>query len=217
VSVRQRLRRYFITGLVVITPLGATWLVLSWIFVRLDAILGEPLAALLPFRIPGLGLLLLILGILLVGWLAYQTAGRQLIRGWDRLLVRFPLTGKIYTAASQIIQTLMGNEKRVLRRVVLVPFPAEGNWVIGFVTSEESPALSPAVGDGNASVFVPLAPPTAGLLLVVRRDRLRDSGLTVEEAMKLILSGGAIDLGARLSAARSGALDMDRLLARPDE
>jgi uncharacterized membrane protein len=215
-KMRRRLRRYFITGLVVITPLGATWFVLSWLFVRLDAILGEPLGALLPFRVPGLGLLLLILVILVVGWLAYQTAGHQLIRSWDRLLVRFPLAGRIYAAASQIIQTLMGRDERVIRRVVLVPFPAEGGWAIGFVTAEES-TLSAALGAPHASVFVPLAPPTAGLLLTVPRDRLRDAPLSVEAAMKLILSGGAVDLGGEAPGPPSGALDMDRLLARRDD
>jgi uncharacterized membrane protein len=218
-GIRTRLRRYFITGLVVITPIGATWFMLSWLFRRLDAILGVPLQGLLPIRVPGLGLLLLLLLILAVGWLAYQTAGRQLIHAWDGLLGRFPLTAKVYRAATQIVQTIMGSRERLVRRVVLVPFPTEGSWMLGFVTSEESTVISSTLGERHVSVFLPTTPnPTSGFLLAVRRDRLRDIDLTTEEAMKIIVSGGAIDQKESIAPARGGgALDMDRLLSRVDE
>ena len=217
-TVRHKLRRYFIAGLVVVTPVGATWLVLSWLFVRLDSILGGPLNRLLPIPIPGLGLLLLVVLILILGWLAYQTVGSQLIRAWDRLLVRFPLTGKIYATSSQIVQTLMGNREHFVRRVVLVPFPTEGSWAIAFVTSEESPAFSAALGEPHVSVFLPTTPnPTSGFLLAVRRDRVRDVSLSVEDAMKLLMSGGAIDLPETGQPRPKGGLDMDRLLSGPDE
>lgn len=213
-TLRQRLRRYFFTGLVVITPIGATWFILSWLFRRLDAILGDPLQAALGLRLPGVGLLLLLLLILLVGWLAYQTAGRQLIRTWDGLLVRFPLTATIYSTVSQFVQTFLGAREHPARRVVLVPYPEEGSWVVGFVTSEETPLVSATVGTPCVHVFVPLAPPTAGLLLVVPRSRVREVKLSTEEAMKLIVSGGAIAAPGSPSAHVGAGLDMERLVKR---
>lgn len=211
-----RLRRYFVTGLIVITPVGATWLVLQWIFRRLDSILGGPLAAILPVRIPGLGLVLLLALIMLVGWLAYQTAGRQLIHWWDALLVRFPLTARIYRASSQIVQTLMGSQQRVVRQVVLVPFPTEGSWAVAFVTNERS-TIGDLASEEYANVFLPTTPnPTSGYMLIVRKAQLRDAGLTVEEAMKLIISGGAVQHVATEPAARPAGLDLARLLLETD-
>lgn len=189
---RQRLRRYFVTGLVVITPVGATWLILAWLFRTLDAILGEPLQAVFPVRVPGLGLLLLMVVILLIGWFAYQTVGRQVIHAWDGLLVRFPLTARIYRAASQIAQTLMGQQRRIVQRVVLVPFPTPGSWAVAFLTNEDSNA-SDLLGAPHVHVFLPTTPnPTSGYMLIVRRDLVRDLNMTVEEAIKLIISGGAV-------------------------
>ena len=212
---RIRLRRYFVTGLIVITPVGATWLVLQWIFRRLDSILGGPLAAILPVRIPGLGLLLLLVLIMIVGWLAYQTAGRQLIHWWDALLVRFPLTARIYRASSQIVQTLMGSQQRVVRQVVLVPFPMPGSWAVAFVTNEQTVAELGA--DEYVNVFLPTTPnPTSGYMLIVRKDQIRDAGLSVEEAMKLIISGGAVQHHETEPAARPAGLDLARLLLETD-
>lgn len=217
-SLRARLRRYFIAGLVVITPIGATWLILSWLFLRLDAILGEPLQRLLPFPVPGLGLLLLLAVILLLGWLAYQTVGRRLIRTWDRLLVQFPLTATIYTTTSQIIQMVMGRREKLVRRVVLVPFPTEGSWALAFVTSEESKTVSATLNEPYVNVFMPTTPnPTSGFLIAVRRDRVRHVEISVEDAMKLIISAGAIDRPGAEGVPARGGLDMDRLLSGTDE
>jgi len=211
-----RLRRYFVTGLIVITPVGATWLVLQWIFRRLDSILGGPLAAILPVRIPGLGLLLLLVLIIIVGWLAYQTAGRQLIHWWDALLVRFPLTARIYRASSHIVQTLMGSQQRVVRQVVLVPFPTPGSWAVAFVTNERA-TVAQLEPDEYVNVFLPTTPnPTSGYMLIVRKDQIRDAGLSVEEAMKLIISGGAVQHPQAEPAARPAGLDLARLLLETD-
>lgn len=214
---RRRLRRYFLTGLVVITPVGATWLILAWLFRRLDAILGEPLQRVMPVRVPGLGLLLLLVVILLVGWLAYQTAGRRLIHAWDRMLVRFPLTAHIYRAASQIAQTLMGQQRRIVQRVVLIPFPTEGSWAVAFVTNEESSA-NDELGESHVHVFLPTTPnPTSGYLLIVRRDRVRDLNLSVEDAMKLIISGGAMAPQPGAISPQERGLDIARLFGDAED
>lgn len=191
---RRRLRRYFLAGILVITPVGATWIVLSWLFTTLDSFLGEPLSELVKVRIPGAGAALLLLLILVTGWFAYRTIGRRALSAWDAMLSRFPLTARIYRTANQISRTLFGRSQRIVRRVVLVPFPSPGSWAIAFVTSDESPVVSRTMGTPHVNVFLPTTPnPTSGYMLAVQRDQVREVDLTVEEAMKIIISGGAVD------------------------
>lgn len=207
-----RLRRYFLVGLVVIAPVGLTIVVLAWTFNRLDAILGEPLQAALGFRIPGLGFILLGLAVLLMGWVVHQTVGRRLLQWWNVALVRFPVAGRIYSAASQIVQALVSDQRRVFRRAVLVPYPTDAIWAVGFVTNEEGALLSGIVGEPCCHVFVPTTPnPTSGFLLIVPRRLTRDAGITVEEAMKLVISAGSVSpQGQATSTVRRG-LDIDTL------
>jgi hypothetical protein len=104
----RRWRRYFLTGLVVVAPVGVTLAVLWWLFRTLDAILGGPLEQLLGVHVPGLGLLLLFATICATGWVARYAIGRQLIAWWSGVLVRFPLTGRLYGTLAQIAQAIAG-------------------------------------------------------------------------------------------------------------
>jgi uncharacterized membrane protein len=207
-----RLRRYFLVGLVVIAPVGLTAVVLRWIFETVDAILGEPLQAALKVRIPGLGFVLLGLVVLGVGWVVHRAVGRRLLQTWNQTLVRFPVAGRLYNAASQIIQGLASDRARIFKRTVLVPYPTDGLWAVGFVTSEEAPAVSALVGVPCVNVFVPTTPnPTSGFLLVVPRDRLVKIDVQIEDAMKFIISAGAVPLvSGRLVEQRRG-LDLEDL------
>lgn len=188
-----RLRRYFLVGLVVIAPVGVTVVVLRWIFEKIDAILGRPLQAAIGFRIPGLGFILLGLVVLAVGWIVHHAVGRRLLHWWNDTVARFPVFGRLYNAASQIVQAVLGEQKRVFKRVVLVPFPSDSLWSVGFVTSEDSGDLGRYVGVPTCSVFVPTTPnPTTGFLLVVPQDRLRETTMSIEEAVKAIISAGSV-------------------------
>jgi uncharacterized membrane protein len=209
----RRLRRYLIVGLVVIAPVGLTVYFLVWIFRTLDAILGRPLQAWLGVRVPGLGFLLLALFVLLVGWVVHRAVGRQLLQWWNTALARFPLTGRIYSAVSQIVQSLVSTDRRVFGRTVLVPYPTMETWAVGFVTHEAPEMLSAAAGEPCVNVFVPTTPnPTSGFLLVVPKRHVRDLSLTVEEAMKLVISAGAVVPGGSGPAARRRGLDLETLL-----
>ena len=207
------LRKYFIVGLVVIAPVGLTAFVLVWVFQRIDSILGVPLERALGVQIPGLGLVLLFLFLVLVGWIVHLAAGRQLLRWWNRALSKFPLTGRIYNAVSQIVQSVVGSRKKLFRRAVLVPYPTEGLWVVAFVTNEEAPEMSKWIGEQCVNVFVPTTPnPTSGFMLIVPRSRMIEIDTPVDEAMKLIVSGGAVSpTHGMLKASRAG-LDLDSLL-----
>ena len=207
-----RFRRYFLTGLIVLAPVGVTAAILVWMFRTIDDILGNPLQAALGIRIPGLGFVLLLLAVMLVGWAVHLAAGRELLRLWNQALSRFPLTGRIYNAMSQIVQSTVGDRQRLFRRTVLVPYPTDGIWAVAFVTNEEAPVMSRFVGEPCVNVFVPTTPnPTSGFMLVVPRHRLREAPISVEDAMKLIISGGAVSPGETSLPGRRG-LDLDTLL-----
>jgi uncharacterized membrane protein len=209
----RRLRRYFFTGLVVIAPVGVTALVLVWLFRQIDNILGTPLRNLLGFRIPGLGLVLLVLAVIGVGWAVHRAAGRQFLHFWNEALARFPLTGRIYNAMSQIVQTILGERRAFFRRTVLIPYPTQGLWAVAFVTNEEAPVMSALVGEPCVTVFVPTTPnPTSGFMLVVPRTRTKEVPVSIDEAIKLIISAGAVSpTGEESSVGRRG-LDLETLL-----
>lgn len=208
----RRLRRYFLTGLIVLAPAGVTAVVLAWMFRTIDDILGEPLQATLGVRIPGLGFVLLVLAVIVVGWAVHRAAGRQLLHWWNEALARFPLTARIYSAMSQIVQSVVGEQRRLFRRTVLIPYPTEGLWAVAFVTNEDAPVMSQVVGVPCVNVFVPTTPnPTSGFMLVVPRDRIKETTIGVEDAMKLIISAGAVSPGTTPVLSRRG-LDLESLL-----
>lgn len=207
-----RLRRYLFVGLVVIAPVGLTVFVLAWVFNFLDSILGRTLQNLLQVRIPGLGFVLLVLFVLLVGWVVHQAVGRQLLHWWNHALVRFPLTGRIYNALSQIVQSVVSDQRRVFRRTVLIPYPTEGLWAVAFVTSEDSGLLAALIGEPCVNVFIPTTPnPTSGFMLIVPRSRVRDVPISIEDAIKLVMSAGAVSPKGEPTLIRRG-LDLETLL-----
>lgn len=207
-----RLRRYFLVGLVVLAPAGVTVVVLRWIFERLDAILGASIQAAIGFRIPGLGFILLGLVVLTVGWVVHQAIGLRLLRAWNQTLVRFPVAGRLYNAASQIVQSVVSDKSRIFKRTVLVPFPTDGVWSVGFVTNDVAPVMSGLVGQPCVNVFVPTTPnPTSGLLMVVPKTRIIETDIAIEEAMKFVISAGAVSpVGGATPSPRRG-LDLDDL------
>lgn len=207
-----RLRRYFFVGLVVIAPVGVTVLVLRWIFETLDAILGRPIQAAIGFAIPGLGFVLLGLVVLAVGWVVHQAIGLRVLRAWNDTLLRFPVAGRLYNAASQIVQSVVSDKSRIFKRTVLVPYPTEGLWAVGFVTNDDAPVMTRIVGQPCVNVFVPTTPnPTSGFLLVIPRTRVIETDISIEEAMKFVISAGAVSpVGGATRSPRRG-LDLDDL------
>lgn len=213
----RRVRRFFFTGMVVLAPVGVTAFVLVWIFRRLDEILGGPMQDALGFRVPGLGFMLLGLAVLVIGWIVHQAAGRQVLHWWNRALSRFPVTGPIYNVASQIMQTII-KQKRVFRRAVLIPYPTDGIWAVAFVTSESPLLFNEVLGEPCVNVFVPTTPnPTSGFLLIVPRARTRELNVSIEEAMKLVISAGAVQPSDEPETSFRRGLDLDHLLRTTNE
>lgn len=187
-----RLRGWFLTGLLVITPIGLTILILRAIFVRLDAILGDLLRSLLGREIPGVGLLALIVVILGAGLTAQSLVGWQLIRFGQRVVARIPLVSKIYLALQQILEVFFGEQARVFREPVLVEYPRPGLWSLGFVTAETPGEAGARVGERVVNVFFPTSPnPVTGWFVCVPESEIVRLDMSVEDGIKMVISAGA--------------------------
>jgi uncharacterized membrane protein len=196
---RGSVRRHLIAGLIVIAPITATALVLWWIFQVLDGLLGRFLYPALgglvgrdTFVIPGLGLLVLFVLLVGIGWAAQRAIGSRIIAWWHATLERIPLTRRIYTAANRIVRTVFGADSRPFNKVVLVEYPSAGRWAIGFLSASAPPMIQ-RHAPGAVSVFVPTTPnPTTGFLIIVPTDLIREVDMTVDEAFTYILSAGSV-------------------------
>ncbi len=206
----SRLRRDLITGLIVVAPIGMTIFILVWLFEHLDAILGQWLPP--PVRFPGVGLLALLFILLFVGWMLRWAVGRRLVRGWNRVLSRLPLTRRIYNASSQIVQSMLDRDEKLFQSVALIEYPSPGSWAVVFVTAPAPSSLSePHPGRSLVSVFLPTTPnPTTGYLLLVPAERLRIVDMSVEDAMKFIISAGVVT--PEPDRPRVRGLDLERLI-----
>jgi uncharacterized membrane protein len=190
---KRTIRRRLIAGLVVIAPVTVTALVLWWIFQALDRFLYPILALIIPgeWVPPGLGLIALVLLLITVGWAAERAIGSRVVASWHNLLERIPVTRRIYSAANRIVRTVFGREGRPFKQVVLIEYPSDGRWVIGFLAAAAPGVVQRHVAD-SVSVFVPTTPnPTSGWLVVVPRSRITLLPMSIDEAFTYILSAGA--------------------------
>ena len=208
----SRLRRHLITGLVVVAPLGVTAWVLRWLFVRLDSILGGYLATAGIEPFPGIGLVVLLILLVFVGWMLRWAMGRKLVGWWNSLLSRLPLTRTIYNASSQIVQTVLARKEKLFQRCALVEYPSPGSYSLAFVTAESPDEIEEKMGSQAITVFLPTSPnPASGYLLMLPPERVRMLEMSVEDGMKLVLSAGAVTPGGE--ARHVTGLDLDRLIA----
>jgi uncharacterized membrane protein len=190
---KRIIQRRLIAGLVVIAPVTVTAFVLWWIFKALDEILNPFLALVIPgdWVPPGLGLIALVLLLITVGWAAERAIGSRAVAWWHNLLEKIPVTRRIYGAANRIIRTVFGKEGRPFNQVVLIEYPSEGRFSIGFLAATAPASVRRHVAD-SVSVFVPTTPnPTSGWLVIVPRTRVTLLPMTIDEAFTYILSAGA--------------------------
>jgi uncharacterized membrane protein len=198
----RRARRHFLTGILVVTPAAvAAWVLyqlLSWV----DGLLWDYVRFgwVRPGGIPGVGLVTVVLLVFLVGFFVNQYIGRRFYQLWDSLLSRIPLFNKIYTAVKQIGDALFSNDTRVFRAVGMIEYPRPGVWSVVFLTEKPPAAFSAATGEDLRSVFLPTSPnPTSGYLLMVPERDIQRIQITVEEGIKMVISGGAYVPGRGLS------------------
>lgn len=190
----MRLKRIFTAGLFAILPLAITIYVFFLIFSFLDNLIGDLIKAIFGFRVPGIGFAAGILLILLVGFVASNIIGKRLIDYNDRLLQRLPLIKSIYTAARQIIDAFSVQGKRAFQKVVLIEYPRKGLFVLGFVTGSSKGEIQDKTHAHTLNIFVPTTPnPTSGMLILAPRSEVIDLEMTVEEGLKVIISGGLFE------------------------
>lgn len=189
----SRLRRRYLAGLLVLAPTAITLWVAWSLFRFFDGILGHWLRA-RGISVVGLGFVLLNVLIVVLGWLATKIFGRRVFAVWDGLMARVPLLNKVYATLRQLAELLLGPPKEgSFRRVAVVEYPVPGSYAVGFVTSTESGEAGEKVGARLCSVYVPKAVnPITGYLLLVPEERVRYLEMTPEEAMKMVVSAGAL-------------------------
>jgi len=192
-SLGVRLRRYWVAGLLVLAPTALTLWVVWKLFTFFDDILGRELRV-RGISVVGLGFVLLNVLLLFMGFIAANFVGKRLFALWDRVMNRVPLINKIYVTLRQIGELLLGaSSAGAFGRVAIVEFPSPGTWGLGFVTSSEPGEASRKTGRKMCSMFVPSAVnPTTGFLLVVPEEKITYLEMTPEQAMKMIVSAGAL-------------------------
>jgi len=197
------LRRYFVAGLLVWIPLGITLWVLKLLVDLMDQsllLLPERLhsEALFGFHVPGLGIILTLLIVISTGALAANFFGRQLLALGHDLLTRIPIVRSIYGGVKQISDTLFSPEGKAFRRAVLVRYPHQGSWTVALVTGSPEHEVADILGREQISVFVPTTPNiTAGFFLIVPRSETIELDMTVDAALKYIISMGVAEPAPR--------------------
>ncbi|MCH7343728.1 DUF502 domain-containing protein [Pelomonas sp. CA6] len=204
------MRKYIITGLLVWLPLAITIWVLLWVLGLINAVFTSLLAAaqaLLPVSahasldwlrsVPGLGVILLVLGMLLTGMFVANIFGQWWLRQWDRLLFKIPIVKSIYSSVKQVSDTLFSSSGNAFREAVLVPYPHAESWTIAFVTGkpggEVAQQLQSGAEEEYLSLYVPTTPnPTSGFFLMMPRAKIRPLAMSVDEALKYIISMGVV-------------------------
>lgn len=190
---RTRLRRYFIAGLLVFLPLAVTFTVLAWLFRVLDNFLGRLIASVLGYTVPGVGLVATVAVIFLIGALVTNVLGRRLVQAMDAIFMRIPLARSIYSATKQISDSIFIKRKGAFQRVVLLEWPRKGTYIIGFVTGESGAEKWIGSSRRFLNVFMITTPnPTSGFLMFVPEDETIPLEISVEDALKLVLSGGIV-------------------------
>lgn len=201
------LKRYLIAGLLIWVPLAITLWVLDFIVTTMDRTLTVLPASwhpdqVLGMHVPGLGLVVSVIILLVTGMLAANIIGAQLFRWWEALLARIPIVRSIYSGVKQVSDTLFASSGQSFRQVVLIEFPQRGQWTLAFIVGAPGAEVNRGVGADVITVYVPTAPnPTSGYVLMVPPSEIREVDISVDDALKFHLSLGVVPPPAR--AARS--------------
>ncbi|WP_417767681.1 DUF502 domain-containing protein [Stappia sp.] len=197
-----RLRNYFLTGLIIAGPLGITayltWSIVQWI----DGWIKPFIPAIynpdtyLPFPVPGVGLIVAFLGLVVIGFLTANIAGRTLLSYGELLLGRMPVVRNLYSGLKQIFETVLAERSNSFKKAAIIQYPRPGLWAIVFIATDARGEVAHKLDHAGAdvtAVFLPTTPnPTSGFLLYVPRSEVIELDMSVEEAAKLVISAGLV-------------------------
>jgi uncharacterized membrane protein len=192
------MRKYFITGLLILVPLAITAWVLNLVISTMDQSLlfvperWQP-RTLFGFNIPGLGTLLTVVIIFLTGLLTNNLVGNYVLRVWEKLLKRIPLVNSLYSSVKQVSDTLLSSSGNAFRKAVLIPYPHQNSYTIAFLTGTPGGDVKNHLVGDYVSVYVPTTPnPTSGFFLMLARKDVVELDMTVDAALKYIVSMGVV-------------------------
>lgn len=187
----QRLRRYLVTGLIVIAPISLTIFVLAWLFETLDPIIGRYLPTVQGYELKGLGLLALLLLLIGVGWVSQKAIGRRALRLWNRFANRVPVARRLYSASSHVFEAVLTRDRKIFQHCALIEYPRPGSFTLVFETASAAQEMEKIIGEPSVAVFLPTVPnPTSGFLLFLPRASVKRLDMSVEEGFKMIFSAG---------------------------
>lgn len=194
-----RLRTYFLAGVLVTAPITITvwlaWEIVGFFDAQVQALLPDRYNPenYLPFTVPGIGLLVFILAVTLIGSLTAGLIGRTVLATGERILARMPVIRTVYGALKQIFETVLAHKSEAFRQVVLFEYPRRGIWCMGFVSGRTEGEVQNLTEDEVVNVFLPTTPnPTSGFLLFVPKKDLVVLDMSVEEGIKMVVSGGIV-------------------------
>jgi uncharacterized membrane protein len=189
----RRVRNWFFAGLVTLTPLVLTVYLLGVGFRWVDSLLGGFAARTLGRQIPGLGILASLALAVLTGLVASNLLGRRLIAWGEQALLQMPVFRGVYSALKQVVDAFAGQKRTAFQRVALIEYPRCGIWSIGFATGPGPAETRQKTGRALVNIFIATTPnPTSGFLIMVPQEDIIWLGMSVEEGMKLVISGGMI-------------------------
>ena len=192
----NRLRNYFFAGVLITAPISITFY-LAWMIIRF---VDRQVTPLIPtawnpqqWGVPGIGLLLVVVTLTLIGALTAGFVGRLWFRASEAVMIRMPVLSGIYSTVKQIFETVLAQKSHAFREVALIEYPRRGIWTLAFITGPTIAMIEQPTGQILVNVFVPTTPnPTSGFLLFLPRDEITILDITVEEGLKLIISGGIV-------------------------
>ncbi|NQU61733.1 MAG: DUF502 domain-containing protein [Rhodospirillales bacterium] len=195
----QRMRAYLLAGILVTAPLFITFY-LAWLFIgfvdnKITPLLPDKYnpETYLPFGLPGLGLVVLVLFLVLTGALTAGFMGRMWLRFSEQMLARMPVIRNVYSALKQIMETVFADHSAAFREAVMIEYPRRGIWAIGFITGRTKGEVQNLTEEECINIFLPTTPnPTSGFLLFVPKKDLIPLTMSVEEAIKMVISGGIV-------------------------
>lgn len=190
------MKKYLLTGLLILVPLAITVWVLNLIVTTMDQtlnLLPDSIRSQPPFNYHGFGVILTLAVVLFTGLLTRNFIGRRLVVWWEALLRRIPVVSSIYTAVKQVSDTLFSPSGQAFRKAVLIQFPREGAWTVAFVVGDPGEHLKKPLTPDHVTVYVPTAPnPTSGYVLILAAEEVIDLDITVDDALKFVVSMGVV-------------------------
>ncbi|MBF0248102.1 MAG: DUF502 domain-containing protein [Alphaproteobacteria bacterium] len=194
-----RLRAYFMAGVLITAPISITiylgWLFITWVDGKVTPLIPAKYnpETYLPYGVPGLGVVLVVGGLILIGALTAGFMGRFFQRLWDRVMDNVPVLRGIYKSLKQILETVMAQQSAAFREAVLVEYPRRGMWVIAFITGETQGEVQNLTEEKVINLFIPTTPnPTSGFLIFAPKDDIVRLSMSVEDALKMVISGGIV-------------------------